>query len=80
MVVGPLEMDVTPVDIEPGHYWIMTIFDTTGSVGIDSDSEEALATIVHDRTHSIFSPMPDPFGTAGTYTGQRFNFYLVVEP
>ena len=72
-------MDVDPVVHAPGSYWIMTVWATGGSIGFDNSSPEAMATVVRDKTWSIYDPPPNPFGDAGGYTGQRFNFYMVTE-
>jgi hypothetical protein len=77
--VGPLEMDVDSVVLEPGSYWIMTVWAGSGSIGIDSSSSEAMSTMVRDKTWSIYDAPPNPFGSAGGYTGQRFNFYMVTD-
>jgi hypothetical protein len=74
MAVGVLEMEVDPTPIDAGYYWIMAIYDTTASVGIAFPSSGG---VVQYRSLDFADPMPDPFGSVTTYTGQVFNYYIV---
>jgi hypothetical protein len=74
MVVGVLEIPVDPTPIDAGYYWIMAIYDSTGSVGIDYVGSGGTYKY---RSLSFSDPMPDPFGKINTQSGQRYNYYIV---
>jgi hypothetical protein len=75
MVVGVLEMPVDPTPIEAGYYWIVAVYDGTGSVGIDKFGGGG--GIYKYRSLSFSDPMPDPFGKISTQKGAVFNYYIV---
>ncbi len=75
LVVGAQEVAVTPTSLAAGDYWVMGIYDSDASIGIDYSTPDLVAYI----SMSYSSAMPDPFGSASTYMGQKFNYYLVVE-
>jgi hypothetical protein len=73
--VGPLEIAVEPTPVLPGTYWIMAVYDTTASIGIELTPMET--NYVKYRSLLFSDPIPSSFGTATTYSGQRFNYYIV---
>lgn len=74
VVVGVLELPVTPTLVVAGDYWIMGIYDTSASIGIDFANTDQ----VDYRSLSFGAPLPDPFGPATTYYNQAFNYYVVA--
>jgi hypothetical protein len=72
---GTYSFDITDVAITAGDYWIMMLSDTSSIyLAYTTSTTETVAYI----NHSFSSSLPDPFGTASTYTGQEFNIYLTV--
>jgi hypothetical protein len=76
MTVGPMEIPVTPIALAAGTYWLMGVYDTDASIGFDQSDPTSL---VEYAAHTFANPMPDPFGGATPYTGQKFNYYVRVE-
>jgi len=76
IVTGALELPVEPVVLEAGAYWIVAVFEGSASVGINY----ATAAAVKYCTHTFSSPLPDPFcpGGISAYSGQEFNYYVVM--
>jgi hypothetical protein len=76
MSVGRMEIPVAPTALPPGKYWMMGVYDSDASIGID-ESDPSMP----DRYTSqpFASALPDPFGPANEYSGQRFNYYIKVE-
>jgi hypothetical protein len=74
VTVGADEIPVLKETAVPmGHYWIMAVFDTNASVGIDFASTDS-----YDYRSMTFSnPMPSSFGAASTGSSQRYNYYAV---
>jgi hypothetical protein len=59
-----------------GDYWIMGVYDVTGSIGIDYSDLDAA---VSYTSLTFGDPMPDPFPLPPqTYKGQRFNYFVVL--
>lgn len=77
LVVGNQEINptVAGVNLPAGTYWIMATYDVSGSVYYTTG---AAGNVVHYISLPYTSAMPNPFGTPMTYTGQSFNYYLVV--
>lgn len=69
---GRVEPDVTDVLLPAGDYWIMAIYQSTASLGIDFSGE------VQYRPLSYGTSLPTTFGTVSQYTGQQFNYSIVV--
>ena len=76
MTVGPMEIPVAPTSVSAGTYWIMGVYDTDASIGIDQSDPTAP---VRYAAQPFASPLPDPFGPATAYSGQKFNYYVRVE-
>ena len=73
--VGVMEMDVlSPVDLAPGDYYIMGVYETQASIGLRTNTGEG----VWYRSMSFHDSMPNPFGSPSFYTDQVFNYYMVV--
>jgi hypothetical protein len=71
--VGPVEIPVTPATLLPGQYWMFGVYDADASIGID-ESDPTAPVRYQERP---FGPtLPQPFGAASSYTGQRFNYYI----
>ena len=78
METGRLQMFTTagPVTLPAGTYWIVAVFSATASVGYSrADAGNAVAY----RSLPFGSDLPATFGPAQTYTGQTFNYFLVVD-
>jgi hypothetical protein len=71
---GENEIPVAPITIEPGHYWIMAIYDGEATIGIYNPGAGAVV----KYTHMPFADaLPDPFGDANDVPNQVYNYYLV---
>ena len=75
LVVGVNEFDVADTPIAAGSYWIMAVYDRQASVGIDYTQSSTIAYKVHTFTN----PLPNTFGTPNVYSGQRFNYYVILK-
>jgi len=71
--VGPMEIPVTPTALATGKYWLFGVYDSDASIGIDETDSSAP---VRYMSAPFGSPLPNPFGPASAYPGQRFNYYL----
>ena len=76
MTLGRMEIPVTPTPLAAGTYWIMGVYDADASIGID-ETDPGMP--VRYTGQPFSSPLPNPFGAALEYTGQQFNYYLVVQ-
>jgi hypothetical protein len=76
MTLGRMEIPVAPMQIPAGTYWMMGVYDAEASIGLDESDPNALDAYA---SQDFSSPLPDPFGPAGSYTGQKFNYYVRVE-
>jgi hypothetical protein len=76
MAVGAMEIPVTPVMLPPGQYWMFGIYDAGASIGFDDSDPTAQ---VRYQEMSFTPALPQPFGAASSYTGQRFNYYVRVQ-
>jgi hypothetical protein len=77
MVAGPMELDPTvgPIALPAGTYWIMAIFSAGASVG----RADVTGNLDAYQYLAFGAALPHPFGAALTYSGDAFNYYLVVE-
>ncbi|HND33291.1 MAG TPA: hypothetical protein PLA94_25005, partial [Myxococcota bacterium] len=73
LAVGAQEVAVTPTTIPAGDYWFMGIYQSTASIGISY----AYSDTVKYRSLSFGTALPASFGAPATYSGQRFNYYIV---
>ena len=78
LTAGTMEVPITAgsVPIAAGTYWIMGIYNTNASIGYTTG---ASTNVVAYRSLTFGSALPSPFGTAMTYTGQSFNYWIVVQ-
>lgn len=78
MVTGAMELAPTagPVALPAGTYWFVGVYATGASIGYTT---AAGTNVVQYRALPFGSALPSPFGAPLTYTGQSFNYYLVVE-
>lgn len=77
-VIGVQELPVTPVSLPAGVYWIMGNFETSGSIGF---SNTVPTTVVKYISLPFANAIPAVFpdhATHSTYTGQEFNYYILV--
>ena len=74
-VSGSQSWDVSPSteDIAPGTYWLMTLFESTGSIGYGSIS----GTVAY-RSLDFSEPFPETFGPSSRYTGQMFHIWMIA--
>ena len=76
LAVGAMEIPITPVALPSGQYWMFGIYDGAASIGIDESDATAQ---VRYQEMSFTPALPQPFGAASSYTGQRFNYYVRVQ-
>lgn len=74
--VGAMEIPVTPAALAPGQYWMFGVYDAEASIGIDESDPTAP---VRYQEMPFGPTLPQPFGFASSYTGQRFNYYVRVQ-
>jgi hypothetical protein len=73
------DQQITPnvqASLSATSYWIMAVYNTSASVGIDYSVTTAEVDYI---SFTYGGTLPSPFGSPLTYTGQRFNYYLVVQ-
>lgn len=77
---GFLEFPLSSARTLPaGVYWLMAVYSTTAP-GLFDSSGTALVTVKY-RDQAFGDPLPDPFGTATTYTGGGFNYWIkTIQP
>jgi hypothetical protein len=76
MTLGRMEIPVAVTPLAPGTYWLMGVYDTDTSMGVDSSDPSAPVRYI---AQAFASPLPNPFPPAAYYSGQRFNYYLKVD-
>jgi hypothetical protein len=76
MGVGAMEIPVAPAVLAPGQYWMFGIYDADASIGIDETDPTAP---VRYQEMPFSATLPQPFGLAANYMGQRFNYYVRVQ-
>ena len=63
--------------LSAASYWIMAVFDSEAHIGVDYSDAAAK---VDTYWFSYGDPLPTTFGPSlSYYTGDRYNYYLVVE-
>lgn len=62
-------------NLAAGTYWIMGEYNTTASIGYDTSQANAQVDYI---SHTFNSGLPASFPAPTTYTGQRFNYYVVA--
>lgn len=65
---------LAPTTLTPGMYWLMGEWDAPASMGLTAATDARVSYIAHPWG----TPLPDPFPTPQTYTGQDFGMYIVV--
>jgi hypothetical protein len=65
----------TQASLSATNYWIMAVYDTSASVGIDYNNSDEVDYI----SFTFGNTLPTTFPSPTTYTGQKFNYYLVVQ-
>jgi hypothetical protein len=76
MGMGAIEIPVAPTMLPPGQYWMFGVYDADASIGIDETDPTAP---VRYQELPFSATLPQPFGPAANYTGQRFNYYIRVQ-
>jgi hypothetical protein len=74
---GRIEIPVTPTLITAGKYWLMAMYDTDASVGLDTSNATAAA-MYSFRDWS--EGLPASVSLPGSLFGQRYNYYLRAAP
>ncbi|MFK7929722.1 MAG: MopE-related protein [Myxococcota bacterium] len=77
LIVGPLELPADSVELQPGTYWIMGIYDDNASIGYASSSSD---TPVHYISLPFSNEAPSVFPTPSKYSGQLFNYWITGSP
>ena len=72
---GVLELDVTDQSLPAGTYWIMGVFSSQASISFTTSTS---ATVKY-RVLGFGSSLPTSFGSASSYNGQEFNYYLIAK-
>jgi len=73
LIGGQRELEVAPVVLQPGAYWIMGLYDARASVGLDGS---AMGTSVAYISLPFSSEVPSSFPAPRTYSGQLFNYWV----
>jgi hypothetical protein len=63
-------------NLTQGKYWIMAEYNVNASVGIDYSMSSAIVMYI---SHTFGSALPANFPAPTSYTGQRFNYYIVMQ-
>ncbi len=71
-----MEISAPNVAITAGNYWIMGIYNVTASIGIDYSNASAQVDYI---SLNFGAQLPSPFPSPTTYTGQQFNYYVIVQ-
>ena len=73
LVAGRLEIPVTNTRITAGTYWLMAMYDTDASVGLDTSVTTAP---VMYAFRDFSQGLPATVSGASSLFGQRYNYYL----
>ena len=79
LIAGAMEIPVTATPLAAGDYWIMGVYDTPATIGIEFD-DFVTGAVVKYTAHTFTAPLPNPFPTPTVYNGQKFNYYLKTCP
>jgi hypothetical protein len=74
---GRIEIPVTPTALTAGTYWLMAMYDTDASVGIDTSVANAAA-MYSFRDWS--QGLPATVSAPSSLFGERYNYYLRALP
>ena len=74
-LVGVVELDVEPIVLQPGAYWLMTLFEDDTSIGIAWDGSVSAL-----RQLPFNARLPENFGPAETFESQTYNIWMVMRP
>ena len=72
---GVLELDVTDQSLPAGTYWIMAVYSSTASISFTTSTS---ATVKY-RALNFGSSLPTSFGSASSYTGSGYSYYLIAK-
>jgi len=75
LAVGVQEIAVTSAALPAGIYWIMGIFASSASIGINLQDPEPVVKYI---SLSFSNPIPTTFPAPIVYSGQEFNYYIKV--
>ena len=73
LVAGRLEMPVTQTRITAGTYWLMAMYDTDASVGVDTSVATAPAMYAF---RDFSEGLPTSVSGPSSMFGQRYNYFL----
>ena len=76
LTVGPVEIPVAATPLPAGQYWMFGVYDAEASIGIDESDPAAPVRYIG---RPFGTGLPEPFGPAASYQGQRFNYYIKVQ-
>jgi hypothetical protein len=71
---GKMEIPVENAYLSAENYWIMAVYNSNAQVG----KKLGVSDTVKYIAHSFTDPLPKIFPEPTSYTGQRFNYYIVV--
>jgi hypothetical protein len=69
------ESPTAPANIQPGNYWIFGLYDTNAAPGMGT-ADPYLPVAYYSQPFG--SALPNTLGAPQVYTGQGFNYYLVL--
>ncbi len=76
---GIVSLPVTPVQLAAGDYWIMAVYDNTGSSNNHSNVNLSASTsVVYYNDLPFGNPIPSNASGFQTYTGQDFLYFAVI--
>ena len=76
---GINSLPVTPVELAVGDYWIMAVYDNTGSSTNHSDVNlSATTSVVYYDDLPFGNPIPNNASGFQTYSGQDFLYFAVI--
>ncbi|HEX7603823.1 MAG TPA: hypothetical protein VF316_19530 [Polyangiaceae bacterium] len=65
----------TQATLPVGTYWLMAEYNTTGAIGYTTSAPSVTTKYI---THTFGSALPASFPAPSSYTGQQFNYWIVV--
>src|SRR6185436_13527961 len=72
---GTVTMSVTPMNITPGNYWVMAIYNIGGAV---SYYDPTSTKTVYYTSLAFGSPLPTNASGFTSYVGQDFNYWMNI--